>query len=107
MTAKTQIPVLVDEAGERGRAMLPGIERVLRKVVQVEKKAVSRSLALLIQDVEEIVGEIPQHLQAITPRTLTVAVQIGADGGISWIGAVKAGVSSSMTLTFELGRKNR
>lgn len=68
-----------------------------------EKETIINSLNNLIADVSEILDKVKSNTNdRIELEQLSIAAQINAQGGITWIANVNTGITNSMVLTFKI-----
>ena len=85
------------------RSMLPGpLEPLRTRVLSIKKEALARSLGEMVANMNEILGDVQKESATALLTEVSEAIQINAEGGLSWIGSAKTGSSSAMTLTFQV-----
>lgn len=109
MENKNTITALVvdeQEAPIPGKQMLPTLQSLRTRVVEIKKEALSESLNGLISDMTEILADLTVSPENIKLEEVNVEVQFTADGGVRWIASAGAGLSHSMRLTFKIRSRN-
>jgi len=107
MSAKDTITVLRYEkySDADSKHMVPGLQRVTAKVNEMKKSVLSESLNSLISDLHEIVNQLPASSDQSELETISVAIQISAQGGAAMVISASTEITNAITLTFKL-KKN-
>jgi hypothetical protein len=102
MNRKSVVTMSFPEEGKSQKQFIPSIRKLGRKLVDVDKKAILKSLNGLISDVTEILDNLSTDNPKVKLDEVSIGVEFTTEGGIAWVASVTAGTSSSMTLTFKV-----
>jgi hypothetical protein len=94
--------VIIEEAGPIKGERLSFAPNLQEKVVEISKEALSRSIAAVVADMNDILATSAMNTEKVELSEVAVAVQVSASGGIQWIASANASIASSMTLTFKI-----
>jgi len=109
MSTKDTITVLSYEKysdADSPKHILPGLQRVTAKVNEMKKSVLSESLTSLVSDLHEIVNKLPASSDQSELDTISVAIQISAQGSAAMVISASTEVTNAITLTFKL-KKNQ
>jgi hypothetical protein len=94
------------EAEDQSKNALPGYAQIRGRIVEIKKGLLAASLNSLVSDIHEIIKQLPTTSDKSELDTISVSVQVGAEGGAALVVSANANVSSGMTLTIKL-KKNK
>lgn len=90
------------ESGGQTKHIFSGLTGVHGRIVEVNKAVLANSLSSLVSDIHEIVKQLPATADMSELETISVAVQVGANGGVAMVLSANTEVSNTITLTFRL-----
>jgi malonyl CoA-acyl carrier protein transacylase len=102
----TAVSYEVDIQEGKARPLLPGSRRLAARVHEIQKSVLTQSLSSLVNDLHEIVGKLPASTQQSELETMSIAIQISAEGGAAMIISGTVEAANSVTLTFKLKKRN-
>lgn len=102
MKNKSTITMLFVEQEKPVQQLLPSLQGLKLKLVEVKKEVLSKSLSELISDINELLESLPILNERAILDQVSIAVQFSAEGGVACIASASAGFSNSMTLTFKV-----
>jgi hypothetical protein len=82
--------------------MIPGLQGVRAKVSEMRKSVLTESLSSLISDLHEIVQKLPASSEQSELESISVAIQISAQGSAAMIVSASTEVTNAVTLTFKV-----
>ena len=105
MSTKDTITVLSYEKysdADSSKQMAPGFQGVKVKVNEMRKSVLAESLSSLISDLHEIVQKLPATSEHSELESISVAIQISAQGSAAMIISASTEVTNAITLNFKV-----
>lgn len=93
------IPIVVEARDEIKPGTLGLAQRVATTVKYIETAELRKSFTGLVENLSAIFADIKQ-VGGFELKEVQVSVEVGAEGGVSLLGTVKASAGGAITLTF-------
>jgi hypothetical protein len=82
--------------------LVPGVLKLQARMIEIKKEVIAQSLSTLIGDLHDIVNQLPATNGISELETLSVSVQLSANGGAVMIVSANAEITNAITLTFKI-----
>jgi len=99
---KSTIEIQFPEDTTDRKGFLPTLKGVERVVRNVNKQTLAASLAELAEDVSDIIMLARKKSSLGVLESVSVAAEVSAEGGFSFVGQFVAGTAGTVTLTFRV-----
>jgi len=104
MNGKETITVIFydEPEGTEQQHLAPGLKGLQARVVEMKKDVLAKSLSTLISDVHDVLEQLPISSDKSELESISVSVQIGAQGGVAMVVSANTEVANTITLNFRL-----